>query len=126
MSKLNKILLAVVIILLIILGVVIYWQKIGFEKPYWAVYLETGDLYFGKLNRFPRLSLSNVWFLQVNSQEVQSSLGVAKFGQAFWGPQDKIYLNEKNIIWKAKLRDDSQVLNFIKNQIPQSSTPTQE
>ena len=39
MSKLNKILLAVVGILLVALAVIIYWQKVGFEKPYWAVYL---------------------------------------------------------------------------------------
>lgn len=118
MSKLNKILLAVVAVLLVALGVIIYWQKVGFEKPYWAVYLDTGDLYFGKLNKFPRLSLSDVYFLQRSPNDQQNPLSLAKFSQAFWGPEDKIYLNEKNIVWKAKLREDSQVVQFIKN--PQS------
>lgn len=132
MSKLNKILLVVVVILLMALGVVIYWQRVGFEKPYWAVYLNTGDLYFGKLSTFPKLSLSDVWFIQRNPQDDKNPLSLAKFEQTFWGPEDKIYLNEKDVVWKTKLRADSQVVNFIKNpstpqtQIqPSTQPPTQ-
>ncbi len=126
MSKLNKILLAVVVILLVALGVVIYWQKVGFEKPYWAVYLDTGDLYFGKLNRFPKLSLTDVWFLQRNLNDQKNPLSLAKFAGAFWGPEDRVYLNEKNIVWKAKLREDSQVVQFVKNpQTGQNQQPAQ-
>ena len=124
MSKFNKILLAIVIILLIALGVVVYWQRSGFEKSYWAVYLDTGDLYFGKLSRFPKLSLNDVWFLQRNPQDTQNPLSLTKFGNAFWGPEDKIYLNEKSVVWKTKLREDSQVVQFIKN--PQTVQPIQE
>ena len=125
MSKLNKILIGIVIILLIVLGAVLYWQKVGFEKPYWAVYLNTGDIYFGKLNHFPSFSLSDVWFLQRNTNDAQNPLSIAKFTNALWGPQDKIYLNEKNIIWKTKLREDSQILNFIKSSESHSATSTQ-
>jgi hypothetical protein len=115
MSKLNKILLAIVIVLLIALGAVVYWQKGGFKETYWAVYLNTGDLYFGKLNRFSRVSLSDVWFLQRNPQDSQNPLSLTKFEQAFWGPEDKIYLDNENIVWKTKLKEDSQVVQFIKN-----------
>jgi len=136
MSKLNKILLAVVVILLLALAVVIYWQRVGFKKSYWAVYLNTGDLYFGELNRFPKLSLSNVWLIQRNPADSQNPLSLAKFEQAFWGPEDKIYLNEKNIVWKAKLKENSQILQSIKSspaaqaqppqQSPQQATTTQQ
>ena len=126
MSKLNKILVGVVGILLVALGIVIYWQKVGFEKPYWAVYLDTGDLYFGKLNKFPKLSLSDVYFLQRNPNDQQNPLSLAKFSQAFWGPEDRVYLNEKNVVWKAKLREDGQVVQFIKNpQASQNQQPAQ-
>ena len=118
--NINKILLAIVIILLIALGVVIYWQRSGFEKSYWAVYLNTGDLYFGKLDRFPKLSLSGIWLLQRNSQDTKNPLSLAKFKEVFWGPEDKIYLSDENIVWKTKLREDSQVVKFIKN--PQTQT----
>lgn len=123
MSNLNKILVVAVIILLIILGVVVYWQKVGFEKPYWAVYLDSGDLYFGKLSTFPKLSLSDAWFIQRNPQDSKNPLSLAKFEQVFWGPEDRIYLSEKNIVWKAKLKADSQVIKFIKNSsAPQTQT----
>lgn len=123
MSKLNKILLVIVIILLIALGAVVYWQRGGFEKPYWAVYLNTGDLYFGKLNRFPKMSLSDVWLLQRNPQDTKNPLSLSKFKEVFWGPEDKLYLNDENIVWKAKLREDSQFVQSIKN--PQTVQPAQ-
>mgnify|MGYP001565601762 CR=1 FL=1 len=118
MSKLNKILLTIIVILLIIFGVVIYWQKVGFknEPSYWAVYTASGDIYFGKLSWFPKMSLSNVWYLQKNTQDAQNPFSLARFKQSAWGPEDKIYLNRKNIIWKARLDENSQVLKFIKNQ----------
>ncbi len=125
MFKLNKILIGIIFILLLIFGAVIYWQKVGFERTYWAVYLDTGDIYFGKLNLFPRLSLSDVWFLQRNADDTQNYLSIAKFDDAFWEPQDKIYINEKNIIWRAKLREDSQVLSFIKSPESSLTVPTQ-
>lgn len=123
MSKLNKILLVIVIVLLVALSAVVYWQRGGFEKPYWAVYLNTGDLYFGKLSRFPGLSLSGVLLLQRNPQDTQNPLSLAKFKEVFWGPEDKIYLNDENIVWKTKLRTDSQIIEFIKN--PQAQTAQQ-
>ena len=126
MSKLNKILLIIVIVLLIALGVVLYWQRGGFQESYWAVYLDTGDIYFGKLHRFPKLSLSDVWFLQRNNQDAQNPFSLAKLEQAFWGPEDKIYLNEKNIVWKAKLRKESQVLQSIKSSAAVQSQPSQQ
>jgi len=130
MSKLNKILLIISIILFIALAVVIYWQiylqKSGLEEPYWAVYLNTGDLYFGKLNKFPKLSLSDVYFIQRNPNDQQNPFSLAKFNQAFWGPEDKIYLNEKNIVWKTKLRNNSQILQFIKNPAAVQAPPLQQ
>jgi hypothetical protein len=115
MAGLNKILLGIIIVLVLVLCVVIYWQKVGFESPYWAVYMDTGDLYFGKLSWFPRFSLSDVYYLQRNPDDQQNPLSLSKFTGAFWGPEDRIYLNEKNIVWKVKLKKDSPVANFIKN-----------
>lgn len=114
MSKLNKILILTVVVLLVALAAVLYWQKVGFEKPYYAVYLNTGDLYFGKLDYFPKLSLNDVYLLQQNSEDQQNPLSITKFENAFWGPKDKIYLNDEAIVWKVKLKKDSQLLRVIK------------
>ena len=117
MSKINKILLVVVVLLFVVLGAVLYWQFGGFKQSYWAVYLDTGDLYFGQLNRFPTLSLSNVWFIQRNAQDTANPFTLVKFEQTFWKPESKIYLNEKSIVWKAKLQNDSPILDAIKNPV---------
>lgn len=104
-----------VVVLIIALAGVIYWQKGGFERPYYAVYLDTGDIYFGRLNYFPRLSMTNVWFLQRNAQDSQNPLSLSKFRDAFWGPEDRMELNYKDIVWMAKLKNDSEVLKYIRN-----------
>ena len=127
MSKLNRVLVIVVLLLIVVLVGVVYWQKIGWESPYYAVYLNTGDIYFGKLNFFPKFSLSDVWFIQRNPTDQQSAeqspLSLVKFNQAFWGPEDKMYLNKENVIWTVKLKKDSQVLSFIKNPPPPQTQP---
>jgi len=126
MSKINKILFILLIVLIVALAVVLYWQRGGFKESYWAVYLDTGDLYFGKLTRFPKLALTDVWFIQRNSQNTQNPFSLVKFEQAFWGPEDKIYLNEKDIVWKARLRENSQVLQSIKSSPAVQAQPSQQ
>lgn len=121
MSKINKALLGLVVVLLVALAGVIYWQKGGFEEKYSAVYLNTGDIYFGKLSRFPRMTLRDVWFLQKGS-DAQQGFGLSKFEKAFWGPEDEMMINDKNVIWVTELKDDSEVVKAIKN--PQVTAPT--
>ncbi len=131
MFKTNKILLILIIVLVIIvLGLAagflfLFGGKIGWERPYYAVYLQSGDMYFGKLSGiFNHDSLSDAWFLQRNSQDGQNPFSLTKFSNAFWGPEDKLYLNKENIIWKTKLSKDSQVVAFIKNNQNQSVVPS--
>lgn len=126
MNKTNKILLSIIIILAAALVAIVYWQKVGFKKSYWAVYLDTGDLYFGKLSRFPKFALSNAYLLQKNQDNQQNPFSVSKFENAFWAPENKIYLNEKNIVWKAKLKKESQIVNFIESQQDISQKPAIE
>ncbi len=118
MSKINKILLALVIVLAVAFGIVLYWQNGGFEQPYYAVYLSTGDLYFGKLSHFPKLALTDVWLLQ-KSNDAQNPYGITRFDKAFWGPEDQLNLDSKNVVWTTELKADSQLVQFFKN--PQSA-----
>lgn len=123
MSKINKILLGVVVVLVIALGVLIYWQMVGFETPYYAVYLTTGDLYFGKLNVFPSLSISDAYILQPTNDK-QNPISINQFSKSFWGPKGTIDLNEKNVVWKAELSKDSQLITYMKN--PQAAAQTEQ
>lgn len=112
--------LAVIVLAFIGLGV---WIGSNLRQPdpagpseYSAVYLSTGDIYYGILSWFPSPRLKNVWFLQKSvDQNNQPQLGIAPFNRAFWGPVDEVYLNPKQIIFWTRLRNDSQVLKAIQN-----------
>ena len=127
----NKLLLINIILLAIIAFLAVYVfvfnKNINFERknPYYAVYLQTGDMYFGKLSRFPKLALSDVWYLQRNIQEEQGGFDLIKFSNAMFGPTDKMEINKENVVWISKLADDSQVVTFIQT-APQPTLPTQE
>ena len=121
MSKTNKVLVGLVIVLAVALSAVLYWQKVGFETRYSAVYLNTGDIYFGKLSWFPRTTLRDVWFLQKEGEG--QGVALSKFENAFWGPKDRMVINKENIIWTTELTEDSEVVQAIKN--PQSTAPAQ-
>jgi len=135
----NKHLLINIILLAIIalLAVYVFIKNINFEtkNPYYAVFLRSGDMYFGKLSRFPKLTLSDVWYLQVTTQEdQQAGFNLAKFTNTVFGPQDKMEINKENVVWISKLSNDSQVVSFIlqsedsalQNAQPQATLPALE
>ncbi|MBI4087632.1 MAG: hypothetical protein HY434_02270 [Candidatus Liptonbacteria bacterium] len=96
------------------------------SSQYSAVYLTTGDIYFGKLSWFPYPRLKNVWFLQRSvGQNNQVQLGIGQFNNAFWSPVDEVRLNPKQIILWATLRNDSQVIKVFDNpSLLQQSSPS--
>jgi hypothetical protein len=119
-DKFFKITLIVAIILLMILVYISFVDKTkAIKNPYYAVYLQTGDMYFGKLSRFPKLILSDVWFIQASVEE-QGGVDLIKYSNAMFGPEDKMEINRENVVWISKLRDDSQVFNYIKGNIQQT------
>jgi hypothetical protein len=130
----NKFYTIGLIMAIILLGVLVYISfvnKTDKQPTYHAVFLQTGDMYFGKLSRFPKLTLTDVWFLQRNIDEEQAGFNLMKFSNAMFGPEDKMEINKENVIWISKLRDDSQVVAFIlqskntalQNVQPQATAP---
>ncbi len=114
MSKMNKILLVLVILLVVVLAGLIGWQRWGLQPSYWAVYLRTGDLYFGKLMNFPSFGLTNVYTLQVNQQNTQNPVSIQKFANIFWGPQDFLKINRSEVVWMTKLNPTGQLSQLLK------------
>lgn len=117
MNKINKILLVIIaaLVIVVVLGLLWYWRT-NYNSQYYAVYLDTGDLYFGKLSTFPDMTLSDVWYLQRDSQGNNS---LSEFIKAPWGPEGSIKINKDKIIWTAKLSDLSQLIPYIENKIPE-------
>lgn len=119
-NKFYTIGLIVAIILLSVLVYVSFVNKVEKQPTYHAVFLRTGDMYFGRLSRFPKLTLSDVWFIQRNIDEEQGGFNLMKYSNAMFGPEDKMEINKENVVWISKLRDDSQVVEFIQG----TSQPT--
>ncbi|MCX7589413.1 MAG: hypothetical protein N2Z85_00525 [Patescibacteria group bacterium] len=119
----KKTLIFLVMLLILILGVsgwIIYQfiNKNNQNNPsdYVAVFLETGDIYFGKIDWFPWPKLKNVWYIQRtidNKNQVQ--LGILPFKNSFWSPIDKIYLNPSKIVFWTYLRNSSELIKAFEN-----------
>ena len=96
-------------------------------SPYSAVYLATGDLYYGKLSWFPSPHLTDAWVLtRGQNASGQSQIGVEPFTSSFWGPVDEIDLNPREIVFWTRLRNDSQLVQALANpsSAMESAVPT--
>lgn len=132
-NKTNKVLLVVVIILLVVLTGFVVWKEVAGKPTYTAVYLKTGDLYFGKLVRFPYFGLKQPYLLQINQTNQQNPLSVQRFKNVFWGPEDYLRINRDEVVWYTTLRDDSDLSkvftanpDLVPQQQPQAVQPQQE
>jgi hypothetical protein len=113
MSKKNLILFLIAILVSVLLGpALIYLTKQ--RENYYAVYLNNGAVYFGKLSTFPRLKLSDAVFIQFDNQ---GNASVQRFKDAFWLPKGSIYLNRNSVLFIAPLAENSQLINFIEGRL---------
>ncbi len=89
------------------------------EEPYYAVQMENGDLYFGKITRFPKFGLKNVYIPQSVSDPTNplgSSLRVIPLSQASIWKANEIQLNRDKVLSISKVDGNSQVMQTIKGQ----------
>jgi len=115
MSKIFFLLFSLFLLTVVIFSFFLFFSFSS--NSYYAVYTTNGDIYFGKLSYFPRLSLSDVYLLQIpKTAEKISPPVLLHFSDAVWGPEDKIYLNEENIVWKAKVSDKNKLFSLLINQ----------
>lgn len=109
-----------IVIVLIAAGVWIGYKLAGSradgDSGYSAVYLSTGDIYFGKLSWFPHLRLENAWHLErtVDSAN-QPRFGVIPMESTAWGASGTLYLNPKEVVFWTSVRKDSDVFSALRN-----------
>ena len=93
-------------------------------SPYSAVYLSTGDIYFGKLSWFPSPRMTDVWFIQRNQdQSGQTQVSFVPMKSVFYGPMDEINFNAQDIVFSTRLKNSSQIVAAMEN--PSSGTGQQ-
>jgi hypothetical protein len=85
-----------------------------------AVFLTSGQVYFGKLERAGEwFKLSDVYYLQVDqnlqqgSTPLSSNFQLVKLGSEIHGPEDTMYVEPQNVLFWENLKTDSQVLQAI-------------
>lgn len=93
------------------------------HKKFQAVFLNGGQVYFGKISDLNRqhLKISNIYYLRVN-QQVQpdanaaanpNDISLVKLGCELHGPEDDMVINREQIIFWENLKDDGQVTKAI-------------
>jgi hypothetical protein len=91
------------------------------KDKYQAVFLNGGQVYFGKVGEFNSkyMTLSDIYYLRVNQQvqpgSTQSSndVSLAKLGNELHGPEDKMVINRSEVQFWENLKDDGQVVKAI-------------
>ena len=142
-NKINIILIIVCVLLGLALLGVVAWRVINERGTYHAVFLTTGDLYFGKLTRFPTFGMKNVYFVQATGDQT-NPLSIQKFTNVFWGPEDVMQINKKEVVWMTKIDKESGLAKLLKenpnlenqgapeqtlpqaNEIPEATPPATE
>jgi len=100
-----------ILLVLVIVGIVL-WVSGTFSPSYYAVYMTTGDLYFGKLTPFSH-TLTNVWYIQRDTQGQGQSLNLNDFSRIIWGPSNSLELNKESIVWINKLSPTSKLISVF-------------
>lgn len=85
------------------------------NKPYKAVYLSTGDIYFGRTSVFPNIKIKDAWFLQRSDD---GNLGLQRFADAVWLPTGDININRDQVIFWTGLSKDSPIIQAIEGKVP--------
>lgn len=98
---------------------------------YSAVFLNNGQVYFGKIikNNNTEIVMNEVFYIQTQSPEPVISneegkvinqpqtFNLIKVTSELHGPTNEIFINKSEVVFYENLRDDSQVVKAIKGQI---------
>lgn len=94
-------------------------------SPYSAVYLTTGEVYFGKLSWFPAPHLDNVWFVnRIVDEQNRSQSTIVSLETLFWKPSNRIYLNPQQIVLVARIQSGSEMVKIFEQPAASGATTT--
>lgn len=91
----------------------------GIDKNKWqAVFLENGQVYFGKLKEYDQhfVTLENVYYLKSAAEiegESTANLNLIKLGGEVHGPENEMFIRKESILYFENLKDTSRVVRAI-------------
>jgi hypothetical protein len=132
---LKKIVIGVVILALLIVAGLFVAKQFTSSAPqidtskYQAVFLTSGQVYFGKLQNSngDYLTLTNVFYLQTKtdstsagnpqktSTDTANGVELIKLGNEIHGPEDKMVISHAQVLFYENLKSDGRVSQSIAN-----------
>lgn len=96
-------------------------NKIIKRDQYQAIFLNGGQVYFGKISDFNArfIKIEDIYYLRVQQQVQPGSeqpvqdISLAKLGNELHGPEDVMVINRDMVIFWENLKDDGQVVKAI-------------
>lgn len=79
---------------------------------YAAVYLTTGEVYYGRMSMFGGFKLSNVVTLQ---KDKDGNIAVQKLNDAVWKPKNPVSFQKDHIVFWTYLDSTSPLIDVIEN-----------
>lgn len=88
------------------------------DKDAWqAVFLENGQVYFGKLKEYDQnyVSLKNVYYLREGKglESDSANLDLIKLGGEVHGPEDEMFIEKGSIQYFENMKETSRVVQSI-------------
>ncbi|TSC96649.1 MAG: Uncharacterized protein Athens071426_14 [Parcubacteria group bacterium Athens0714_26] len=82
------------------------------SPKYAAVYLTTGEVYYGRMSMFGGFKLSNVVTLQ---KDKDGNISVQKLNDAIWKPKNPVSFQKDHIVFWSYLDSTSPLIDVIEN-----------
>jgi hypothetical protein len=108
-----QIVVTALIVIVLCLVALLIWYPFEKEPTYDAVYMKSGDIYFGTLSTFPSWKLTNVWYLDRTQDGIVT---VQDFSKVVWQPQGAMRIQPEAVLWVAPLSSESPVINIMKGE----------
>lgn len=124
----RRLLFAGIFLFVLAMLVGLYWYQntektsnTGDSSAYYAIFLDNSQVYFGKITSKTKeeVFLKDVYYLQANNETVAASddsrFSLIKLGQELHGPTNEMIINMEHVVFYERLREDSQVVQSIRD-----------
>ena len=102
-----------------------FWLSRYASSEYQSVFLDNGQVYFGKLTFTGSwLKLTDVFYLQVTDPlqntleggaQGEQNIQLIKLGAELHGPEDEMYISKNQVLFWENMKDGAKVLQSIKD-----------
>jgi hypothetical protein len=113
MSK-NQI-ITLVIVLVVVVGLGFWMDKVNKNRGYSVVYMTTGEVYIGKLSAFPGFELTDAYVYQVTkdaTDATKTNFQLNAVKDALWAPKS-MHLIKDNVVFYGSLSPTSEIATTL-------------